>query len=346
MANPKRAGFTLVELLVVIVIIALLVALLLPAINSARSAARRTQCMNNQKELAQAVLQYEQAHDRFPGYLNRIAAHNNPLSWVTVVLPYLGRDDVWDLFQSGAAYGDSDGDGLADSHVQIRGLICPDDLADEHTQLSYVANCGSIDDEDPPDPGNNRPYPDYPENGVFHNHYHYTESTSPRRVEVRSSDIKDGTQHTLLLSENIQAYSWRAADWLKDLSTASEQWQAAESYGGMVWTIWSWGSTPLIWRINQERSASLRAPGPDGHRFARPSSNHAGGVVATFCDGHQQFLRETIQDRSQGAPDIDHPPVFVLLLTPDSENCKDVTDVTDPPPACYTDIPLTAEMYK
>ena len=58
----QRRGFTLVELLVVIAIIAMLVALLLPAVQSAREAARRTQCMNNMRQLAVASINYESIH--------------------------------------------------------------------------------------------------------------------------------------------------------------------------------------------------------------------------------------------------------------------------------------------
>ncbi|BBO30980.1 DUF1559 domain-containing protein [Lacipirellula parvula] len=66
--SHKRAahGFTLVELLVVIAIIGVLVALLLPAVQAAREAARRTQCVNNVKQMALGAANYESAKKAFP----------------------------------------------------------------------------------------------------------------------------------------------------------------------------------------------------------------------------------------------------------------------------------------
>ncbi len=81
--TPRRpAGFTLIELLVVIAIIAVLIALLLPAVQSAREAARRTQCVNNMKQLALASLNMETATGSYPpgvphfGPLNAAASSN------------------------------------------------------------------------------------------------------------------------------------------------------------------------------------------------------------------------------------------------------------------------------
>lgn len=111
----RSAGFTLVELLVVIAIIGVLVALLLPAVQSAREAARRSQCTNNLKQIGLASLNFESTNGQFPttglalnGYGAGVAGPNGQpnvaskarienLSWTYQILPFIEETSLFDL---------------------------------------------------------------------------------------------------------------------------------------------------------------------------------------------------------------------------------------------------------
>jgi prepilin-type N-terminal cleavage/methylation domain-containing protein len=96
-AGPRSRvrGFTLVELLVVIAIIGVLVALLLPAIQAAREAARRTQCIDNLKNVATACLNYESGQKTLPpGSTNTHIVQGSGLGWPVLILPYIEQSGV------------------------------------------------------------------------------------------------------------------------------------------------------------------------------------------------------------------------------------------------------------
>jgi prepilin-type N-terminal cleavage/methylation domain-containing protein/prepilin-type processing-associated H-X9-DG protein len=102
-ANMRREGFTLVELLVVIAIIGVLIALLLPAVQAAREAARRSQCVNNMKQLGLGALNFESGQKQLPasGQCDSTGGASTTYmihSTATLILPFIEQAAVYNLF--------------------------------------------------------------------------------------------------------------------------------------------------------------------------------------------------------------------------------------------------------
>jgi prepilin-type N-terminal cleavage/methylation domain-containing protein len=98
----RRVGFTLVELLVVIAIIGVLVALLLPAVQAAREAARRSQCLNNCRQIGIAVHNMHDARGELPP--SRIV--DGWLTWAALILPYIEQSAIGQQVIPNALYDD------------------------------------------------------------------------------------------------------------------------------------------------------------------------------------------------------------------------------------------------
>src|SRR5215213_7507682 len=148
----SRTAFTLVELLVVIAIIGVLVALLLPAVQAAREAARRSQCLNNGKQLALGHLNYESAKKTLPVGLNEFGWG----SWLVGVLPYLEQSSLRANYKnyagpygSGPVYYDSPNlENVSSKRLPL--ATCPTDKVSENwpfgnpgmTKHNYAVNYG------------------------------------------------------------------------------------------------------------------------------------------------------------------------------------------------------------
>lgn len=199
--RPARSpAFTIVELLVVIAVIGVLVALLLPAIQSAREAARRTQCLNNLKQLGIALHNYVSAEKHFPPgsvaktYAGEPSHPQTFYRWSSLahLLPYMENQSVRDLldlslplYMPGAGYPIADRNKSGVAQV-LREFLCPSDLGQPvKTQwgpTNYVACAGS-------GAGGGTPFDT---DGVF-----YVNSATTL------AKISDGSSHTAMMSESL-----------------------------------------------------------------------------------------------------------------------------------------------
>lgn len=329
-----RGGFTLVEMLVVVLIIGILMGLLTPAILAARARARRIQCTDNQQNLGKAIAQYELSNQKFPGYVNPMPGQAKlAVSWPVVLLKQIDRADLSDAWRKAGMADLADAvvfkEKIDEASKRVALLICPSDNPTDAVALSYVANCGQPD-AGLGDSSKNIP-PDWPANGIFLNRY----NANPMAATSRS-DIKDGTQHTLLISENMQASAWNLTQPTTEPPTAATNTQ--EPAWGMVWwpdyktTEDKYAPARINADLITERAAVQQLSLDKRIYYARPSSFHPGGAVATFCDGHTQFLNEQIDYL-----------VYQLIMTPDGSNAKIAGDkaVPDPVPA-WRNTPLDA----
>jgi prepilin-type N-terminal cleavage/methylation domain-containing protein len=131
MSQESRRAFTLIELLVVIAIIAVLIGLLLPAVQAAREAARRMQCVNNVKQLGLAVHNYESTNGVLPppfvlSIVSGTTLNGNGWSAHARILPYLEQNSTFNAMNLSLRY--SLADNLTVSKLTVNSFICPSEV--------------------------------------------------------------------------------------------------------------------------------------------------------------------------------------------------------------------------
>jgi len=158
MISRSRRGFTLIELLVVIAIIAVLIALLLPAVQAAREAARRSQCVNNLKQIGLALHNYHTSNDCFamgssfqPTNNGGITGGNysmwNSFSAQAALLGYLEQTPLYNSLNfSLAPLDDYNANTTAARRTIVNVFLCPSDTnsgGGKQDNNNYAASFGT-----------------------------------------------------------------------------------------------------------------------------------------------------------------------------------------------------------
>ena len=334
MKTNHKTGFTLIELLVVISIIGMLMGLLLPAVQAAREAARRMTCMNNQKNLALATLNYEGARKEMPPFrknhtytdfnANDAASvtaflGDSQMNWVILILPYMEESAAYNRFYEKTAV----------EIPSVKVLKCASTTKDfaqvdvgSSSPTSYVVNCGQQNlyegtantvgtnniPYEPGGGGNKSAGTIGRDMGIFFDRCGSYDGVTACKVTTSLDFISsaDGTSKTILLTENEDAY-W----WVESLSSGNVvcgkeydtgftiPWNATTGASAFAYNTnpSNTAADPLPARIGMGKGLSRTAGFTDMdklYRFARPSSNHTGIVVVAMCDGSVQTINDDI----------------------------------------------------
>jgi len=148
MKQKSKRGFTLVELLVVIAIIGILIGMLLPAVQQVREAARRTECMNNLRQIGLATISFHDAHEAFPpartassNQVLPLFVKNGPDSWFVRILPFIEQNNLYALWDLTDAYKNQPALAFA---TPVKTFLCPSrhTLADAKAPDAIVVGGG------------------------------------------------------------------------------------------------------------------------------------------------------------------------------------------------------------
>jgi len=280
--NPRSGGFTLVELLVVIAIIGILIALLLPAVQAAREAARRAQCLNHLKQWGLAMHNYELSNKVFP-FANR-RPNGLRISYPPALWPYIEQQTLYDQYDFNLPFHHpyDQGPGTGNEPivmVQVPLYFCPSDRtgmwlppADSHSRSrgNYVLNWGNGDFYQGADQENN-----------------IGNKPSPfgRYRQSRVAEILDGLSNTMFMSEVLQArvdthFDFRG-DILNDDVTCAQYMTVNTPNSGVDYNVC----------VDKEKPAPCVTTST---RYVSARSNHPGGVNTMFGDGSIHFINDTI----------------------------------------------------
>jgi prepilin-type N-terminal cleavage/methylation domain-containing protein len=297
--SAGRGGLTLVELLVVIAIVATLMALLLPAVQSAREAARGTQCRNNLKQIGLATQLRVTSERTYPP----VRYWDARASWFALILPYLERGSEYALWQLEREYYDAANKPAREANVPF--YVCPtrarpNPLSTDSRGgvsapglLGDYAGCfgDTIVGELSYDGFNIKRY-----NGLIVTDYSYWDKPSqsflsgPWRGSITPDHVRDGLSNTLLAGEKHVLQNDPGSD--GSIYNGDNPNQAARA-AGQAWCDWDHNpatSSPGQSDGNERRQINPLAASPTDVSMEFPGfvfgSWHAGGSCGfVLADG-------------------------------------------------------------
>ncbi len=326
--SSLRRGFTLIELLVVIAIIAVLIALLLPAVQAAREAARRTQCVNNLKQIALAVQNYNDVNGSLPpSAMNQPSGTQlaNNFGMKARILPFMEQQMVFNALNQTFNLEDASGGNDTIATMQINAFLCPSDGNVPIGTYKWKNGLGAYQTG----------YGSYPNNvGTLYAlasaggkmdgpAYRMNEATpNNHNAAVVLASITDGTSNTAIFSEWLRGKNqspgqpglwlvYNSSDALPKTTTLS-----ADSFmnnclsSNSIWVASGWTDNKGMKWANQNCAAGgcyshimppntkacfFNGNGPDNiDTMVGASSNHPGGVNVSFLDGSVHFIKNSV----------------------------------------------------
>jgi prepilin-type N-terminal cleavage/methylation domain-containing protein/prepilin-type processing-associated H-X9-DG protein len=327
MRRSKARGFTLIELLVVIAIIAVLIALLLPAVQSAREAARRSQCTNNLKQLGLATHNYISTHGSMPPSMLVPSPVDNwgwsPSGFLSI-LQFIEQGTMWNAYNVGAVQVNGSGDVLYAKNTtvfrtQIMTFLCPSDAPmQQGSMCSYLGNQGG-------------PFQLGGYTGTFIPTKDYNVGDGYMAGDLKIAGVIDGTSNTALWSEGLTGHSNPGA--VKATDTNPNNWKRVHFESGLNNTASTADAALAVVNACKSMpatvlgSANYRGQWPHAYPYyinlvvynhtappntrscsnapwntwgqdvwgaAPPTSHHPGGVNVALTDGSVRFVKDTI----------------------------------------------------
>ena len=270
-----RRAFTLIELLVVIAIIGVLTALLVPAVQSARSAARRMQCQNNLKQIGIALTSYLTARNVLPMSAVAGTGHGINQSFIAMILPELEQRPLFSAYNFQVENYDAANSTVVS--IQISTLLCPENplptdpvasnlvqradgttypAGSKFARTHYAANWGG---------SQNTLGSDFTTTKTNYRGVMMTVRLSTPKgftANIRAQDVRDGMANTILVGEKRDSQGWNVG-----------------GYAGSEFDV-----APAPHFLTDEPFL----------RMVFTGSFHAGQTHFVFCDGSVHPLRSSL----------------------------------------------------